>query len=149
MQRAHASLCVAHACACACKEGASKTAAVLLLHTHAPSKPVLAPVLEVCVVTGQAICVGETPFRQLLRAVKAATADAWESGSAPLPALAEVLDVAVEAATFPIFQTVVALYDYDGDRASTALVQLAADALGVRASARPRSLRPLSKMLVA
>ncbi len=76
-------------------------------------------------------CVGGTHFRQLLRAVKAATADACEDGSVTLPALAKALGVDVEAAAFPIFQTAVALYD-DG-RETTALMQLAANALGVRA----------------
>jgi len=83
-------------------------------------------------------CVGGTPFRQLLRAVKAATANACEDGSVPLPALAKALGVDIEAASFPIFQTAVALYD--NDRESTALMQLAANAFGVRAIGLPSCL---------
>ncbi len=83
-------------------------------------------------------CAGGTPFRQLLRAVKPATANACEDGSVPLPALAKALGVDIEAASFPIFQTAVALYD--NDRESTALMQLAANAFGVRAIGLPSCL---------
>ena len=75
-------------------------------------------------------CAGAQSFRQLLRAVEAATADARAAGSAPLPALARALGVDERAPAFPIYQTAVALRGAGHD--SSTLMQLATEALGVR-----------------
>jgi hypothetical protein len=62
--------------------------------------------------------------------MEAATADARAAGSAPLPALARALGVDERAPAFPIYQTAVALRGAGHD--SPTLMQLAAEALGVR-----------------